>query len=301
MSNNIKIGLLLGIVFLVLVTIFIPQKEKISTEKKNITHDKTIKQEKSASTTKTSTETVIGKSVEGRKIKSFTFGTGSTSILFVGGMHGGYEWNSILLAYDIIDALENKQIKVPDSVKVHIIPNLNPDGLFAATSLTGKFKADDIKSNKMHISGTGRFNANNVDLNRNFDCNWKQKSSWKNNLVSAGTKPFSEPESRTLRNYVNQTKPTAVVFWHSKANKVYASECKNGILPKTIKLMNVYADNASYGKVKKFTAYPITGDAEGWLASINIPAVTVELGSRTNPEFNKNIKGVQAVIDNFQE
>ena len=33
----------------------------------------------------------IGTSVEGRKIEAYSFGDGDTHLLFVGGMHGGYE------------------------------------------------------------------------------------------------------------------------------------------------------------------------------------------------------------------
>jgi hypothetical protein len=60
-----------------------------------------------------SNEQVIGTSVEGRPILSYEYGTGSTTLLFVGGMHGGYEWNSVLLAYEFIDQLENKTMSVP--------------------------------------------------------------------------------------------------------------------------------------------------------------------------------------------
>ena len=30
-----------------------------------------------------------------------------------------------------------------------------------------------------NTTGKGRFNANNVDLNRNFDCSWQATSSWR--------------------------------------------------------------------------------------------------------------------------
>src|ERR1035437_4757164 len=53
--------------------------------------------------TATSTYEVIGTSVQGRKIEAYTFGTGSKQIVFAGGMHGGYEWNAVTTAYDLID------------------------------------------------------------------------------------------------------------------------------------------------------------------------------------------------------
>ena len=42
--------------------------------------------------------TVIGTSVEGRNIEATTYGSGDTHLLLVGGIHGGYEWNSSILA-----------------------------------------------------------------------------------------------------------------------------------------------------------------------------------------------------------
>jgi hypothetical protein len=85
------------------------------------------------------------------------------------------------------------------------------------------------------------------------------------------------------------------------ANNVYGSECENGILPGTLALMNVYADAGNYGKVPKFDAYPITGDVEGWLASIDIPAVTVELETRNSIEWERNLAGTIASIELFSQ
>lgn len=249
----------------------------------------------------TSSQTVIGKSVEDRVIETYTFGTGETDLLFVGGVHGGYEWNSILLAYGMIDEFENQPDLVPENITVHIIPTLNPDGLFAATGLEGEFTAADIPVRDIHTAGIGRFNANDVDLNRNFGCKWAPESSWRGQSVSAGTAAFSEPEAQALRQYVRDITPTAVIFWHSQARNVYASECENGVLPATLTLMNTYATAGSYGAVPVFDAYPITGDAEGWLASIGIPAVTVELETRDSIEWTRNFAGTKAVLELYQK
>jgi len=250
-----------------------------------------------APVTPTTTKSIIGQSVEGRDIEAYTYGTGESTLLFVGGIHGGYEWNSSLLAYEMMDYLEDNLNSIPSNLTVHIIPNLNPDGLFAATRLEGEFKASHILSYDMHTTGEGRFNANGVDLNRNFDCKWAPESSWRGQTVSAGTAAFSEPEAAALRDYVIKTSPEAVVFWHSKADNVYASECEDGVLPETLTVMNAYAEAGNYGAVPSFDAYPVTGDAEGWLASINIPAITVELGSRTSTEWEQNLAGTTAILD----
>jgi hypothetical protein len=257
-------------------------------------------QEVTPTPTPTTTVSTIGMSVEGRDIESHVIGSGENNLLFIGGVHGGYEWNSILLAYEMIDYFSSNPEEIPDSSQIHIIPNLNPDGLFAATGLEGRFASSEIISNEMHTTGEGRFNANAVDLNRNFNCKWAPESSWRGRTVSAGTSAFSEPEAVALRDYVFRVNPKVAVFWHSQANNVYASECESGVLPETLVVMKTYADAGSYGAVPVFDAYPITGDAEGWLASINIPAVTVELEGRTSTEFSRNLAGTKAILELYR-
>jgi len=243
---------------------------------------------------------VIGASVEARPITVYQFGEGPIPLLFVGGIHGGYEWNSVLLANEAIAYLTANPAEVPGHLTIHIIPNLNPDGLVTTLGTTDLRSVADVPNPTVR-DAAGRFNANGVDLNRNFDCKWAPESSWRGQTVSAGTGPFSEPEAAALRDYVLAINPAAVAFWHSQANNVYASECEAGVLPDTLALMNAYATAGSYGAVASFDAYPITGDAEGWLASIGIPAVTVELESFSSTEWTRNWAGMQAWFLYFEE
>ncbi len=250
---------------------------------------------------------VIGKSVEGREIESFTYGTslpdqsaGTKNLLFVGGVHGGYEWNSVLLAYEFMDYLKANPAVVPSNVSVTVIPSLNPDGVFKVIKKEGRFALADIPADAEEPLGKGRFNAHDVDLNRNFDCKWQPEATWRQQKVSAGTAAFSEPEAAALRDYVLSSKPSAVIFWHSQANAVYASECEAGILPDTREIMNAYSQASGYPPVDSFTAYPVSGDAEGWLASIGIPAITVELKTHETIEWTQNLAGTKAVMDYYK-
>lgn len=237
----------------------------------------------------------IGTSVQGRKIESYTYGNGPTQIAFVGGVHGGYEWNSILLAYKFIDYLNANPTVIPKDLTVSIVPNANPDGMFKVVGKEGRFLATEILKDEK-IQASGRFNANNVDLNRNFDCEWKPESTWRGNIVSAGKSVFSEPEAKALRDFVLNNKFKSVIFWHSQSGIVYGSDCENGILPETVKIMNTYAKAAGYGAVEKFSAYKVTGDSEGWLAKIGIPAITVELTNHESIEWEKNLAGIKALF-----
>lgn len=237
---------------------------------------------------------IIGTSQEGREIRAYTYGSGDTKLLFAGGMHGGYEWNSIVLAYLLIDYLKAHPTAVPAGLQIIVIPDLNPDGTYRVVGKEGRFMAADAM--KVADRSIGRFNANGVDLNRNFDCKWQPTGTWRGKTVSAGSTPFSEKESRALRDFVLRIRPQGVIFWHSQANAVYASECQAGILPGTLSMMNTYATAAGYPAVSTFDAYPVAGDAEGWLASIGIPAITVELSTHESFEWEKNLAGIKAVF-----
>ena len=240
----------------------------------------------------------IGQSVLGRDIESYTWGDGNDHLVFVGGIHGGYEWNSVVLAYEFIDWMNQNQGDVPENIKVTVIPSANPDGVFEVVGKIGKISASDVPADADTVFG--RFNARGVDLNRNFDCKWQPESTWRGETVSAGSAPFSEPEAVAIRNFALENRPDVFVFWHSKANNVYASECLEGVLPETVEVMNAYSQAAGYGAVELFDAYEVTGDAEGWLASIGIPAVTVELETHESVEWERNLAGVKALFNHFE-
>lgn len=269
-------------------------------KEKNVTPDPIVKkpavvEEVAEPAFKTET---IGTSVEGRSIELYSYGTGENHLLFVGGIHGGYEWNSVLLAYKLIDYIQEHPTFVPDNLTVHIIPSANPDGVYEVIQKEGRFTLLDVPKNE-NTTGEGRFNARAVDLNRNFACNWQSESTWRGQTVSAGTAAFSEPEARTIRTAVQKYSPEAVLFFHSQSNAVYASECNNGVLTETVTIMNTYASAAGYQAVESFDAYEITGDAEGWLASIGIPALTVELETHETVEWERNKRGIEALFSYY--
>jgi len=243
--------------------------------------------------------TLIGKSVKGRAIEAYTYGNGETHIAFVGGIHGGYEWNSVLLAYKFMDYLSANPEIIPKNITVTVIPSANPDGVYKVIGKEGRFTPADVSTGISEAPG--RFNANNVDLNRNFDCKWQATSTWQNKLVSAGSAPFSEPEAKAIRDFVSKNNPVAVIFWHSKSNAVYASECKKGILSETLNIMNAYSKASGYQAIKTFDSYAVTGDAEGWLASINIPAITVELSTHETVEWEQNLAGIKALFEYYEK
>jgi g-D-glutamyl-meso-diaminopimelate peptidase len=250
--------------------------------------------------THATTTTVLGKSVEGRDIMAYHYGTGSKEILLVGGIHGGYEWNTALVAYQIMDYLVANPSVIPSNIKVTVIPVLNPDGLNKVVGTTGKFSSSDVSSDQKVVVA-GRLNANNVDLNRNFDCDWKSNAVWQSKPVSGGASAFSEPESKAFKDYVEASKPTAVVAWYSAAGGVFASNCHDTVSAETSALTKLYASASGYPAHQSYDFYAITGDMVNWLAKNNIPGISVLLTNHTDTELSKNEAGINAVLKQYAQ
>lgn len=240
----------------------------------------------------------IGTSAGGHDIVAYHYGTGDKEILFVGGIHGGYEWNTSLVAYELMDYLAAHPSAISQNERITIIPVLNPDGLNKITGKDGRFTVADIPSASAETV-PGRYNAHNVDLNRNFACDWQAKGVWQNTTVSGGTAAFSEPESVAIHNYVTTHAITAAVVWYSAAGGVYASNCHNGVLTETATLMSLYARGSGYAPYEAFDYYAITGDMVNWFAEQKIPAISVLLTNHTDTEWTKNLAGVQAVLTHY--
>jgi hypothetical protein len=218
----------------------------------------------------------IGQSVEGQHIWAWQFGDGPRTIVLVGGIHGGYEGNTVVLSEMLINHFREHPEDVLPGIKLVIIPIANPDGLTRGDGLEG------------------RFNANGVDLNRNWGCEWSETAYLHDVPVDPGPRPFSEPESLALRFYFVAEPPDAVIFYHSALGSIFLGSC-GGSEPGADWLGDLLADSTGYVYQTSFEYYEVSGDATNWLAERGIPAAIVELGTREYPEFDRNLSGVMAL------
>ena len=252
-----------------------------------------------ASSTAMVTKTVIGKSAGGHDIVAYHYGHGSKEVMLIAGLHAGYAWSPSLFGYDFVKYLKDNASSIPSNLSLTIIPTVNPDGQLKTLGTAGSFTAAAIPANNVDRL-PGRFNANGVDLNRNFDCNWSAQGKWINDkTVDGGSAAFSEPEAVAIRDYVEAHKPTAVIAYYASAGAVYSSSCGNsGVLPLTSDLTNVYASAAGYTAHKTYQAsYTLTGDMTNWLAKIGVPAISVLFTNYSDPEWTKNEAGTLATLD----
>jgi len=219
---------------------------------------------------------IFGQSAQGRDLIAYRFGSGHHRIMLVGGIHAGFESNTISLMERLRIEWQNRSNEILPDVSFIIIPRLNPDGEARGRILEG------------------RFNGNGVDLNRNWGCGWEDSAEYANGPVDPGFAPFDQPETAALAALIQETQPDAVLFYHAAANGVFAGTCGDNPDLST-DLAQVYGTASNYPYQSEFSEYRVTGTAPGWVNSIGIPSVDVELASDEVVEFDRNLSALQAV------
>lgn len=151
----------------------------------------------------------IGTSIEGRKIYNMRISTNLENSsqkpgIVVMGTHHAREHLStempLLLAKYLVEnfSQDAKIQRFLETREIHIIPMVNPDGVEYDIS-GGSYKS--WRKNRRQNSNGGY----GVDLNRNYGHKWGTggSSTNQNSDTYMGTKPFSEPETLSIKNFVD--------------------------------------------------------------------------------------------------
>jgi len=165
----------------------------------------------------------IGKSVEGRALRVIKIGRprpdgmAKTAIWIDGGTHAR-EWISpAAVEYLVNQLVENSSSieinKFVDTFDIYVLPILNPDG-YEYSRIGGIGETGDGTTHKRRLWRKNRApnngtNCFGVDLNRNWGYKWggtKTSSNPCNTEVYRGPRPFSEPETSAVRDFINKQK-----------------------------------------------------------------------------------------------
>ncbi|MBE9508813.1 MAG: DUF2817 domain-containing protein [Chloroflexi bacterium] len=219
-----------------------------------------------------------GTSFSGRPLQAYRFGTGPSVHAIIGGIHGGYEWNTVVLVSETLEYLQENPTVVPDGVTLYVIPCANPDGYAAGTD-------------REH----GRVNGNDVDLNRNWDYQWHPTATHGTRPVSGGAFPFSEPETAALRDLILEQGVEAAIFYHSAMARIfYGAEWDRAA---TYELAVVVSEATGYDVAAGVPGQYTTGDAVDWMSAQGLAGIEVELTNHSDIEWERNLRGLLAFLN----
>ena len=155
----------------------------------------------------------------------------------------------------LIDYFVN-HIKELKNYTLVIVPCANPDGVIAGTN-----------NQRACNTAFGRCTANHIDINRDWGS-------------------FRAVETRALRDFIKQCKPTFYLNIHGWLNETLGDSNLNAIISKELGLAKKMNNN-----------YP-SNYAIGWVhRNLKIPATLVEYKSSSSVSTQKDIKMIKAIIN----
>jgi len=261
----------------------------------------------------------IGKTWEGRDIMLATISLNvenadlKPAMLYTGTIHAR-EWIGHELAVSFIDYLLQNYSSNPKVLKtltkntLYIVPCLNPDG-FEYSQSHFSFWRKNRRDN-----GDGTFG---VDLNRNFTIGYQKSTDTASNVYS-GPQPFSEPETKAMKNFVDSHENITIALdYHSQGNVFFPAHKFNHESELEGTDLNTICSNMNY-EIHKVTGRKygihrgkpptrlISGSGREYYYSKGIIAAVVEVGTRNIPDFMQNMQesideNIPALLRTFGE
>ncbi len=246
----------------------------------------------------------IGTTFEGRDIvlakisNNVETADSKPALLYTGSVHAR-EWIGHELALKFIDYVAKNHDVDPELEKsliqstIYMVPCLNPDGYEYSRKHFSFWRKNRRKNHDGTIG---------VDLNRNFSIGFvKQKDTSSN--VYGGEEPFSEAETRAMKDFVDVHDNITIAFdYHSQGNVFFPAHkfMHEAELDGTD--MNVLCANMNdeftkvtgrkYGIHRgKPPAHLISGSGREYYYSKGIIAVVVEVGTKNIPDYMKSMSG----------
>lgn len=239
----------------------------------------------------------IGQSIDGQQIGAVCLGSGSRKLVIIAGIHGDESLPREFIRQVSVHFQRNPQA-VPADVEICVIENMNPDGAAVVPAQ--------------------RFNANYVDLNRNWDTSdWVSDINRGNGVLAGGGggAPLSEPENRAVASFLLERQslaryPVIVFFYHSTIQQFSdvrpGYTLSNGEItwgPLASMVARQFAAQVNYEYLHAYE-YPITGESLHWLAAHGFVGVGVEMpdsGIYTDETLSAHIEGFRYLMSSWPE
>jgi len=230
----------------------------------------------------------IGQTIKRRKILTYQSGSGPIKLLMLGGIHGNEVGTVKLLRYLVNWLNQNRH----SDFTFYLIPCLNIDGYRKALKNPDYWGGGRI----------GRTNANNVDLNRNFDVpSFQSKGDWihgknysEKTQVFSGDEGNSEPETQALTSFIKKENIKIVLSFHNAGADIVG----NPIDPAE-KLAKIFSRISGYRYIspKEWQKFGQTGSSYEWCTLNKIALLEIEASNRYGSDWARQKPAIKMVFD----
>lgn len=238
----------------------------------------------------------MGTSNLGQNLFCIKAGNGAKNALVVCGHHS----LETILSEFMMEYLFHSTPEQFDGITLYAVPLLNPDG---ADIVAGRVKPEALSE-----KSKWQANYRGVDLNHNYDAGFRlaKKAVEAEGITGphftkyGGEEPFSEPETRAIRDLCKKIPFELAVAFHSQGEEIYYEY--DGIMPEDTPRYLEALEQTTHYKLAKPTGTASHGGMKDWfLKTYQKPAFTVEAGLGKNPLphalFPKIYRDCSAILD----
>ncbi len=228
----------------------------------------------------------IGFSTLESEITYEKIGDGANQLLIVGGIHAGFAPSSIEIVQALKSHFQENSELLPNNLSIIFISNINPDS---------------VEGSLLNPSG--------VDLDRNWDCDWSPNALVQGVTTAGigGELPFSEAETAVLQSFIVEQREISsgqlsVLFFDAgiQTGWVSAGGCgEPSLTSKRFETLFSSSTNYLSGDVAAIQGQTRAGKAIDWLDANGIPAIMIWLPDTNAVDFEPNLEGVLAIIQQF--
>ncbi len=248
---------------------------------------------------------VAGESVLGRNLYYLKLGNGPNEVFYNGGIHA-LEWLPVPVLMKWIENFasayaEGRSIRGYDirdiwnQSTIYIMPMVNPDGIDLV--LNGLQPDNPYYNELLEWNDTGRpfsqvWNANvrGVDLNHNYDALWYEYQELAEELGYGtpgptrypGPSPESEPETKTVVEFIKNHNFTLILTYHSQGQVIYW-DFEDLAPPVARRIGEMFSQVSGYELAETTGTASYSGMKDWFIQEYRKPGYTIETGIGVNP------------------
>lgn len=238
----------------------------------------------------------IGESVEKRKLYALKIGNGKKRI-FINAAHHALEYITSAALMRFIDDYcchikHNEDFfgysvsELYERVSLYCVPMVNPDGVelsIKGADMDNPYHRNIISQTGLHcFSGIWQANINGVDLNHNYDADWKSVKKAPSPTRYGGLYPESEPEVKAVVNFVRSIPFDMVIALHSQGREIYY-DFKNLTASRSFEIAQKMADASGYTVSEPSGIASFGGFKDWFIKEYSKEGFTIEICIGKNP------------------
>lgn len=238
----------------------------------------------------------IGETVMGRDIPCIKIGRGKKHMVINGAHHGlEYITSAFLVSFikKYCDCLMTGEkmsgfdvVPFFNEITVYIVPMLNPDGVDIAVNgldITNPWHRRLISLVGIHsFQKVWQANANGVDLNHNYNADWKMTVDFPSPTKYGGEYAFDQPETCHMAKLIRDVDCKVLLCFHSQGKEIYYDF--NGRQEEGARELAEKMAAISGYEVKHPEGSAAYGGCKDWfLEEFGRSGFTVEIGAGKNP------------------